>query len=106
MLDKVMALGSLCGLIVFLSVLVVFVPDPDLIIVMTLVAAFALYDFYAAIFRRGGGQQGLACCGPSGPVAAHRVHSPTKLPIRAVAMAHRLTPRAASMCGRTRVTAA
>ena len=57
MIDKVMAVGSLFGLIIFLGVIVVYVPEVDLTIVMLLVAAFASYDFYRTIFRGGGGDK-------------------------------------------------
>lgn len=53
MIDKVMAAAALCGLILFLSVLVVFVPETDLIIVLLVVAVLACFDFYRTLFRRG-----------------------------------------------------
>jgi hypothetical protein len=51
MIDRTLAILSLAGLIIFLGVVILYVPDPDLVIVMTLVFAMAAYDFYATAFR-------------------------------------------------------
>ncbi len=52
MMDIVMAIAALCGLILFLGVLVAFVPETDLVIVVVVVAAMACYDFYRKGLRR------------------------------------------------------
>ena len=46
MADKIMALMGLATMIAFLGTVAVFVPDIDLIIVITFVSALAIYDFW------------------------------------------------------------
>lgn len=53
MLDRTLAIVSLAGLAAFLAVVVVFVPDADLVIVTLLVLAMVAYDFLAPAFRNG-----------------------------------------------------
>jgi len=56
MLDKIIGLGAIALLIAFMAVLVVFVPDIDLILVIGIVCAMAAYDFYLTLFKsRSGG---------------------------------------------------
>jgi hypothetical protein len=51
MLDKILVLGSFLGLIGFLSVVIIFVAEPDLIIVITLMVALAMHDFWISVFK-------------------------------------------------------
>lgn len=46
MTDKIMAILALGMMIGFLSTVVVFVPDVDLIVVIVLVSVLAIYDFW------------------------------------------------------------
>ena len=46
MTDKIMAVLALATMIVFLGVVAWFVPDIDLIIVISFVSALAIYDFW------------------------------------------------------------
>lgn len=52
MLDKILAIFALACLVLFLGVLVYFVPLPDLTIIIGIVAAMAAYDFYRQLRRR------------------------------------------------------
>ena len=45
-MDKVLAIIALAALIGFLGVIMGFVPEPDLLIVFTLVVVLAIYDFW------------------------------------------------------------
>ncbi|MCM8854204.1 MAG: hypothetical protein LC541_00365 [Candidatus Thiodiazotropha sp.] len=49
MTDKIMAITALVTMIVFLAVVAYFVPDIDLIIVIILVSAMAIYDFWKTL---------------------------------------------------------
>lgn len=49
MTDKIMAILALATMISFLGVVVVFVPEVDLIIVVLLVSAMAIYDFWQTL---------------------------------------------------------
>ena len=51
MSDKVMAIVALATMITFLAVVAWFVPEIDLILVIALVSALAMYDFWES-FRR------------------------------------------------------
>ena len=59
MTDKIMAMLALATVIAFLGTVAVFVPDIDLIIVITFVSVLAIYDFWRT-FReqRDGGRKG------------------------------------------------
>ena len=46
MTDKIMALAALATMIAFLGVVAWFVPDIDLILVITFVVVLASYDFW------------------------------------------------------------
>ncbi len=52
MLDKGLATIAIIGLIVFVSVIIVFVPEPDLTIITIIVMAMAVFDFYLMTFRK------------------------------------------------------
>ena len=52
MTDKIMAVLALITLIAFLSVVAFFVPDIDLIIVIAVVSAMAIYDFWQQLRTR------------------------------------------------------
>jgi membrane protein implicated in regulation of membrane protease activity len=52
MADKIMAVLGLATLIAFLGVVVVFVPDLDLIVVVLVVSALAIYDFWRSFRDR------------------------------------------------------
>lgn len=54
MLNKVLAVLALVLLAAFIAVLVVNVPDTDLIVVSIVTVGMAAYDFVVSIFRRGG----------------------------------------------------
>ena len=56
MLDKTLALVAVVVLILFVSVLVVFVKSPSLIIVVTLGVCFALYDLVSSTFGKKDGR--------------------------------------------------
>jgi len=49
MSDKIMAVLALAMMIASLAVVAVFVPDIDLIVVITLVSAMAIYDFWQTL---------------------------------------------------------
>ncbi|MCU7869860.1 MAG: hypothetical protein KZQ98_15220 [Candidatus Thiodiazotropha sp. (ex Lucinoma borealis)] len=49
MTDKIMAITALVTMIVFLAVVAVFVPDIDLILVIVLVTAMVIYDFWTSL---------------------------------------------------------
>jgi len=51
MTDKILALVALAALVGSLGILVIFVPEPDLIIVTLIALALAAYDFYLSLFR-------------------------------------------------------
>jgi hypothetical protein len=44
MLDVILRISGLTGFIASLVVLVIYVPEPDLVVVLLLVAAMAIYD--------------------------------------------------------------
>ena len=52
MRDKLMAVLSLATMIAFLGVLVLFVPELDLIAVVLVVSALAIYDFWRSFRDR------------------------------------------------------
>jgi hypothetical protein len=51
MLDKILGVAAIIVLIGFMSVLIVFVPDVDLILVTLVVTGMAAYDFYTTLFK-------------------------------------------------------
>ncbi len=53
MIDKIMAILGLATMIAFLGTVAVFVPDLDLIVVITFVSALAIYDFWTALRDQG-----------------------------------------------------
>lgn len=53
MTDKLLALAALLVLAGFLGILVLWVPSVDLIIVVVLVLALAIYDFVTTTFASG-----------------------------------------------------
>ena len=52
MTDKIMAIVALATMIVFLGVVAWFVPDIDLIVVITLVSLLAIYDFWDSLRKK------------------------------------------------------
>lgn len=52
MLDKLLVLLSMIGLTVFCGVMLVYVAEPDLIVVTALVLALAFHDFWISVFRK------------------------------------------------------
>lgn len=57
MIDKIMAILGLATFMAFLGVVVVFVPEPDLIVVVTFVSVLAIYDFWSALRAQGNGDR-------------------------------------------------
>ena len=55
MIDKIMAVVALATMITFLGVVAWFVPDIDLILVITFVSLLAIYDFWRALRHRNNG---------------------------------------------------
>lgn len=53
MLDIILRIAALAAFVASLAVLVIFVPEPDLVIVLVLVAAMAIYDFLIRPLRAG-----------------------------------------------------
>ena len=58
MVDKVLGVAAILALIGFMGVLVIFVPDLDLILVTVVVTAMAAYDFYITLFKPRNGDNG------------------------------------------------
>lgn len=58
MLDKILGVAAIATLVGFMGVLVIFVPDFDLILVTVVVTAMAAYDFYINLFRSKNGGDG------------------------------------------------
>ncbi|WP_260291587.1 hypothetical protein [Sedimenticola hydrogenitrophicus] len=58
MLDKIMAIIALTTMITFLAVVAWFVPDIDLIIVISLVSLLAIYDFWRTLREKGNNSNG------------------------------------------------
>ena len=52
MTDKIMALVALATMITFLGVVAWFVPDIDLILVITFVSLLAIYDFWQSLSQK------------------------------------------------------
>jgi len=50
--DKILALVALLGLIIFNSVILIWVAEPDLIILVSIGLILAAYDFWCSVFRR------------------------------------------------------
>ncbi len=57
MADKLLALVALAMLFGFLGIVVVFVPDPDLMVVSILALGMAAFDFYRYIFKKAGAKE-------------------------------------------------
>lgn len=51
MLDRILGVAAILVLIGFMSVLVIFVPDVDLILVVLVVTGMAAYDFFVTLFK-------------------------------------------------------
>jgi hypothetical protein len=58
MLDKTLGVAAIIVLIGFMGVLIVFVPDVDLILVTLVVTGMAAYDFYVTLFKPKNGNDG------------------------------------------------
>lgn len=58
MLDKILGIAAISVLIGFMGVLVIFVPDVDLILVTLVVTGMAAYDFYINLFKPKNGNNG------------------------------------------------
>lgn len=58
MTDKIMAIFALLTMMVFLGTVVVFVPEVDLIIVVTFVSVLAGYDFWRTFREKRNNQKG------------------------------------------------
>lgn len=56
MTDRFLALLALIGLALFLVVVPLWVPSPDLILLAVLCFLLAAYDFWRELFRGGGGR--------------------------------------------------
>jgi hypothetical protein len=57
MLDNVLKIVALAMFIAYIAVLAIWVPDPDLVVVLVVVAALAIYDFLIYSRRSGNGQR-------------------------------------------------
>ncbi|MEO3430379.1 hypothetical protein AAFN88_16095 [Pelagibius sp. CAU 1746] len=56
-IDKVIGVLAVAVLLGFFGILVGFVPDPELIAVIVVVAVMAIYEFYVMLFKtKNGGQ--------------------------------------------------
>jgi len=51
MLDKILVAIALIALTAFISVVIGFVAEPDLIVVTALIMALAMHDFWISVFR-------------------------------------------------------
>ena len=56
--ETIIAIIALLGLVTFMSVLVVYVAEPDLIVIVVIGLLFAAYDFWRELFRGGNGKSG------------------------------------------------
>ncbi len=56
MSDKVVAIFALLVFIGFLGILVIWVPEPDLVVVTVVVVAMAIYEFWRSLFGRRNGR--------------------------------------------------
>lgn len=52
MTDRILALVALAGFILFLGIIVSYVPHPDLVTVVIIVILMACYDFGRELFTR------------------------------------------------------
>ena len=52
--ETIIAIIALLGLIVFMSVLVIYVAEVNLIVIVTIGLLFAAYDFWRDLFGRNG----------------------------------------------------
>lgn len=52
--EKIIAVVALLGLIAFMSVLVVYIAEPDLTIIVAIGLLFAAYDFWRELFTNKG----------------------------------------------------
>jgi hypothetical protein len=53
MSDKIMAVFALATMVAFLAVIAVWVPSVDLMVVIALVTALTVYDFWRTLQERG-----------------------------------------------------
>jgi len=52
--DKILALVGLLGLVIFNSVILIWVAEPDLIIIVSIALMLAAYDFWRSVLRKPG----------------------------------------------------
>ena len=52
MLDKVLTIVAILTLFAFVSIVVWFVPEPDLTIIIVIVLVMVVFDFYPLRFRK------------------------------------------------------
>ena len=52
MTDRILALLALAGFIIFLGIIIAYVPHPDLVTVSVVVIVMACYDFWRELFNR------------------------------------------------------
>jgi len=50
--DKIIAFIALLGVVVFNSVILIWVAEPDLIILVSIALMLAAYDFWRSVFRQ------------------------------------------------------
>jgi len=50
--DKIIAFIALLGLVIFNSVILIWVAEPDLIILVSIALMLAAYDFWRSVFRQ------------------------------------------------------
>lgn len=55
MTDKIMAIVALATMVAYIGLIAWFVPEIDLIIVISFVSLLAAYDFWRSFRRNGGG---------------------------------------------------
>ena len=58
MLDRVIIVGMLVAFVCFSGIIVGYVREPDLTIVIAMIVAFALHDFWISVLRPGVSQSG------------------------------------------------
>ena len=58
MLDKILGVAAILVLFGFMAVLVIFIPDVDLILVTLVVSSLAGYDFFITLFKPKNGNNG------------------------------------------------
>jgi len=60
MLDRIIIVVMLAAFIGFTGIIVGYVREPDLTVVVAMMVAFALHDFWISVLRRGAGQPGTS----------------------------------------------